>query len=131
MSYSYGSRMKKLSTKWFKKWAKKSSLNNKNMLKAIENLEAGLSSADLGGHLYKVRVKRVHSGKSSGFRTIVVYKENDRAIFLYGFGKNEKENIDKTELQYFKTLGKDLLSLSTNQLKESVEQKILFDLEVE
>jgi len=101
------------------------------MLKAIKNLEAGLSTADLGGNLYKVRVKRAHSGKSSGFRTIIVYKKDDRAIFLYGFGKNEKGNIDKTELHYFKTLGKDLLSLNTDQLKKSVQQKILFDLEVE
>jgi hypothetical protein len=123
--------MRKLSTKWFKKWAKKSNLNSKNILKAIKNLEAGLSTADLGGHLYKVRVKRAHSGKSSGFRTIIVYKKDDRAIFLYGFGKNEKENIDKTELHYFKTLGKDLLSLNSDQLKKSVQQKILFDLEVE
>jgi len=123
--------MRKLSTKWFKKWTKKSNLNSKNTLKAIKNLLAGLSTADLGGHLYKVRVKRAHSGKSSGFRTIIVYKKDDRAIFLYGFGKNEKENIDKTELHYFKTLGKDLLSLNTDQLKKSVQQKILFDLEVE
>jgi len=29
--------MRKLSTKWFKKWAKKSNLNSKNMLKAINS----------------------------------------------------------------------------------------------
>lgn len=87
--------MRKLSTKWFKKWAKKASLSSENMLEAIENLEAGLSTADLGSHLFKVRVKREHSGKSSGFRTIIIYKENDKAIFLYGFGKNEKDNIKK------------------------------------
>lgn len=123
--------MRKLSTKWFKKWSKKARLNNENMLEAIKNLEKGLSTAELGRHLYKVRVKKAHSGKSSGFRTIIVYKKNDRAIFLYGFSKNEKENIDKTELQYFKKLGKDLLSLKSDQLKEFVEQKILFDLEVQ
>ncbi len=123
--------MKKLSTKWFRKWAKNANLNNKTLLKAINNLEEGLSSSGLGNHLYKVRIKREHSGKSSGFRTIIVYKENDRAIFLYGFGKNEKENIDKVELQYFKKLGNDLLGLTTAQLKRSVVQEILFDLEVE
>ena len=95
MSYSFS--MRKLSTKWFKKWSKKAKLSNENMLKTIEDLKSGLSTADLGSNLYKVRVKREHSGKSSGFRTIIVYKENDRAIFLYGFGKNEKDNIDKTE----------------------------------
>ena len=123
--------MKKLSTKWFKKWAKNANLNNQTLLEAINNLEAGLSASGLGNHLYKVRIKREHSGKSSGFRTIIVYKENDRAIFLYGFGKNEKENIDKVELQYFKKLGNDLLRLTANQLKKYVVQEILFDLEVE
>jgi len=123
--------MKKLSTKWFRKWAKNENLSNETLLKAINNLEASLSSSGLGNHLYKVRIKREHSGKSSGFRTIIVYKENDRAIFLYGFGKNEKKNIDKVELQYFKKLGNDLLGLTANQLKKHVVQEILFDLEVE
>jgi len=123
--------VKKLSTKWFKKWSKKANLSNQNMLDAIKNLETGLSTADLENHLYKVRIKRAHSGKSSGFRTIIVYKEKDRAIFLYGFGKNEKANIDKAELRYFKKLGNDLLALTFDQLKQSIELKILFDLEVE
>jgi len=121
--------MRKLSTKWFKKWSKKAKLSNENMLKTIENLKSGLSTADLGSNLYKVRVKREHSGKSSGFRTIIVYKEKDKAIFLYGFGKNEKDNIDKTELQYFKKLGSDLLQLNSEQLSKIIEKKILFDLE--
>jgi len=106
-------------------------LSNQTLVKAIKNLEMGLSAPSLGSHLYKVRIKREHSGKSSGFRTIIVYKENDRAIFLYGFGKNEKENIDKVELKYFKKLGKDLLELTSDQLKKYVVREILFDLEVE
>ena len=54
-----------------------------------------------------------------------------QAIFLYGFGKNEKQNIDKAELQYFKKLGNDLLALDSEELEESIGQKILFDLEEE
>jgi hypothetical protein len=123
--------MKRLSTKWFKKWSKKVKLTNDDLLGAISDLEDGLSTTDLGSHLFKVRVKREHSGKSSGFRTIIVYQENEKAIFLYGFGKNEKENIDKSELQYFKKLGDDLLALNSEQLEESIGQKILFDLEEE
>ena len=45
--------------------------------------------------------------------------------------KNEKANINKIELRYFKKLGNDLLALTFDQLKQSIEQKILFDLEVE
>ena len=122
--------MRKLSTKWFKKWAKKANLSNQDMLEAVVNLEKDLSVADLGGNIYKIRVKRGNRGKSSGFRTIVVYKKEDRVIFLYGFGKNEKSNIDKSELQYFKKLGSDLLLLNAKQLTDSIEQRILFNLEV-
>ena len=87
--------MKRLLTKWFKKWSKKVKLSNQNLLDVITALEEGLSTADLGHHLFKVRVKREHAGKSSGFRTLILFKADDRAIFLFGFGKNEKENIDK------------------------------------
>lgn len=123
--------MRKLSTKWFKKWSKKVKLTNDDLLVAISDLEGGLSTTDLGSQLFKVRVKREHSGKSSGFRTIIVYQEDEKAIFLYGFEKNEKENIDKPELQYFKKLGNDLLASNSEELEESIGQKILFDLEEE
>lgn len=122
--------MKKLCTKWFIKWATKANLSNKNLLEAINDLEKGLSIADLGGNLFKIRVKRAGKGKSSGFRTIVIYKKKDKAIFLYGFGKNEKSNISKTELQYFKKMGNDLLVLNTKQITDSIEKQILFNLEV-
>ena len=101
------------------------------MLEVIHNLEKRLSTADLGDNLYKVRIRRANTGKSSGFRTIIVYKKEDRAIFLYGFGKNEKENIDASEHRYFKKLGSDLLLLSHKKLQQFIEQKILFDLEAE
>ena len=122
--------MKKLSTKWFKKWAKKSKIKDQDLLDTVDNLINGLSTADLGSNLFKIRVKREHSGKSSGFRTIVVYKENEKAIFLYGFGKNEKDNISKTELLYFKKLGNDFLALDENQIKQLIEAKSLFEIEV-
>ncbi|XCN73020.1 MAG: type II toxin-antitoxin system RelE/ParE family toxin [Candidatus Electrothrix aestuarii] len=122
--------MKNLCTKWFNKWAQKAKLSNESLLEAINNLEKGLSAADLGSNLYKVRVQRSGKGKSSGFRTIIVYRNNDKAIFLYGFAKNEKSNIDKTELKYFKKLGNDLLALDAEQIADSLKKQILFDLEV-
>jgi hypothetical protein len=121
--------MKKLCTKWFKKWSKKNRLSNQNLLDAIDNLEAGLSTGDLGGHLFKVRIKREHSGKSSGFRTIIVFNPDDRAIFLFGFGKNEKDNLDKNELLYFKKLGKDLLALDVQQIEQAISKNVLSELE--
>jgi len=126
-SYSYS--MKKLCTKWFKKWAKKMNLENHHLTEAVNNLEKGLSVADLGSNLFKIRVKRAGQGKSSGFRTIIAYRKEDKAIFLYGFGKNERSNISKSELHYFKKLGSDLLDIHVCQIEKLKEKKVLFDLE--
>ena len=62
--------MKKLLTKWFNKWAHKTKLSTSDLLEAVDNLEKGLSVADLGSNLFKVRVKQGNRGKSAGFRTI-------------------------------------------------------------
>ena len=121
--------MEKLCTKWFKKWAKKANLSNYDLLESINNVEKGLSAVDLGGNIFKIRIKRSGKGKSSGFRTILVYKKEEKAIFLYGFNKNEKSNIKKVELQYFRKLGRDLLALKNKQVVDSIEKQILFDLE--
>ena len=122
--------MKRLCTKWFKKWAKKVKLSNDHLIEAIDNLEKGLSVADLGSNLFKIRVKRAGQGKSSGFRTIIAYKKDDKAIFIYGFGKNEKSNIDKAESHYFKKLGTDLLGIDARQIEDLRKKQVLFDLEV-
>jgi len=121
--------MNRLSTKWFHKWAKKIKFSNQSLLDSINDLEKGLSTVDLGGHLFKVRVKSEHRGKSSSYRTLIVFKAEDRAIFLYGFKKNEKSNISKNELQYFKKLAKDLLILDAKQLAKAISTDVLFHLE--
>jgi len=56
--------------------------------------------------------------KSGSFRTIVVFKKSHLAIFVYGFAKSEKDNLDNDELQYFKILAKDLLKISTQKYSE-------------
>jgi len=121
--------MDKLVTKWFSKWSRKAGLTNSAILESLVDLENGLSVADLGKNLFKVRVKREGQGKSSGYRTIVVYRKEKRAIFLYGFAKNERGNISNKELYYFQKLGSDLLKLNSSQLRKAIENEVLFDLE--
>lgn len=40
----------------------------------------------------------------------------DRWFFLYGFGKNERANIDKDELKIFQELAKEFLEFDDRQL---------------
>ena len=67
-------------------------------------MAAGLHDADLGGGLLKKRIAKPGQGKSGGFRTLVATNKGDRWVFVFGFSKNERSNIDKDEEQALKTL---------------------------
>ncbi len=121
--------MKKLKTKWFSKWARKNDITDKYLNEAVQNIESELSSVNLGANIYKVRISRKGSGKSGGFRTILVFKASERAVFLYGFAKNEQDNITKTELAMFKKLGKDLLLLNQQELETAIKSNALQEIE--
>jgi hypothetical protein len=64
----------------------------------------------------KKRIGLPGLGKRGGARTIVATKMADRWFFLYGFGKNERANIDKDELKVLKEVAKELLELNDRQL---------------
>ncbi len=83
----------------------------------------------IGSSLFIVRVKRDFGGKRSGFRTLIVYKKNDRAIFVYGFSKNEKDNVDQSELRLFRKLAKDFISMEESELNQAIRNHVLIDLE--
>lgn len=116
--------MYKLKTKWFHKWTKKQNIADEMLLDAMRDLRGGLSSANLGSGLYKVRVSSKHQGKRSSFRTIMIFKDEDRIVMVYGFAKNEKENLTVRELKHFKILARDILSLSEVALQNAIDQKV-------
>ena len=120
--------MKKPKTKWFNKWAKKQKLSNEKLLLAIKDMQNNLSSIHLGGGLYKVRVSSERSGKSAAFRTIVVYKKDDRAVMVYGFMKKEQDNLSVSELKNLKKLSKDIVALSDEALARAIEKKVFIEI---
>ncbi len=64
--------------------------------------------------------KAAGRGKRGGARTIVATKLAGRWFFLFGFGKNERANIDKDELKFFQEVAKDLLESSDRQLLAAI-----------
>ena len=121
--------MLKLKTKWFHKWAKKNSISDDILLKTLENLSENLGAANLGGGLYKIRTKRIGKGKSAGYRIIVAFKEADKAIFIYGFSKTERDNLEIDELKSFKKLAKDLLQICEDEYNRQEKLANFFRLE--
>lgn len=87
----------------------------------MAEIQDGKFEANLGGHIYKKRIRFTGKGKSGSGRTIVCYKKNDKAIFIHGFAKNEKSNLSQKELVAFKELAKILVSLSAEKVKTAIE----------
>lgn len=121
--------MFKLKTKWFHKWAAKNSLSDSDLNIALSDLEESKSVSNLGGNLYKIRLSREHAGKSGGYRSLLAYKKDESAIFLYGFAKNEKENLDKDEFSVLKKLAGDLTSLDLEEIKRQIKLGNLVEME--
>jgi len=106
---------------WFRRLARRQKITDKALREAVTRAEKGNINADLGGHVIKQRIARPGQGKSGGYRTIVIFKKDDKAIFVYGFAKSERENIDKKETDTFKKAAKQLLALSDEQIQKLIE----------
>lgn len=110
---------------WFERFARKQGIADQALLEAIEQAGLGLIDADLGGGVIKQRVARPGQGKSSGFRTIILYRTAERAFFVYGFAKSDRDNIDDDEKAEFRKAAVHVLGLSEKHLAELI-QKGLF-----
>jgi hypothetical protein len=116
-------------TKWVSRFVRRERINDASLKEAIERAERGIIDADLGGGLIKQRVARPGQGRSGGFRMIVAYRTENRAFFLYGFAKNERENIDDDELQTLRDIAADLLTQGDHVLDEAVRDGKLQEVE--
>lgn len=122
--------MKKLMTRHFSKWASKQKIPSGELLKALEEVEKGLFEANLGGHVIKKRIRFQGKGKSGSGRTIICYKQDDRAIFVHGFAKNEKSSLTPKELIAFKELAKVILGLSLDELNTAIKHGGFIEVEL-
>ena len=114
-------------TKVFDRWANEQGLTDQSLCQAVKEMSTGLIDADLGGGLYKKRVARTGQGKSGGFRTLVATNRGDRWIFVFGFAKNERDNINKKEKDALKKLAEYYLSLSVQVLLKAQQSKELIE----
>ena len=92
-------------------------------------MAAGLYEADLGGGLLKKRIARPGQGKSGGFRTLVATNKGNRWVFVFGFPKSERSNIDKDEEEALKKLAAHLLSLTQQALGKAQREGELMEVD--
>ena len=119
--------MRVFKNKMFFRWAKSEGLTDSTLLKAAQEVEQGLIDANLGGNLIKKRVARKGEGKRSGFRTIVVFQKGHRTVFVYGFPKNQRDNINEQEEKALKKLAQGLLDAPDSELKNIIANGDLYE----
>lgn len=117
--------MRVFKTKWFSKFARKESMTDDKLVEAIREIESGLVDADYGGGLVKKRIAREGGGKSGGYRSVVAYRSETRSVFMYCFAKNDRDNLDKHEVDNFKDAAAVYLGLSDTGIATAIAKNEL------
>jgi len=113
--------------RWFAKFARREGIADARLREAIDRANAGLIDADLGGGLVKQRVARDGQGRSGGYRTIIIFRAEERAIFVFGFAKNDRANISAAELAVLREAARLTLSFTLGDMEIEVESGKLIE----
>ncbi len=88
----------------------------RQFLKSLGILICKFSGMHGLGGVIKQRISRPAAGKSSGYRSIVIFRKEDKAFFVFGFQKNAQDNIRDDEEDQFKKAAKITLALTDEQI---------------
>ena len=114
--------MRIFKTKWLARFSRHEQITDANLKEAIARAERGIVDADLGGGLIKQRVARQGQGRSGGYRMIVVYRAKDVAVFIYGFAKSDRENIDPSELATMREIAAIWLNADAGRIARGIAE---------
>lgn len=121
--------MRVFKTRPFARWARHEGISDRVLREAVAEIEAGLVDADLGGGLYKKRVARPGQGKSGGYRVLLACRQGERIVFVIGYAKSEKDNIDDRELLKLRLYAGHVLKQSNADLDEAIEERKLIEID--
>jgi len=115
-------------TKWFARYARREHIEDWSLREAVIRAEKGLVDAYLGGNVIKQRVARTGQGRSSGYRMLIAFRPKARAVFLYGFAKNERDNIGEDDLATLREIGTAWLAADTGRIEWAITEGALQEL---
>jgi hypothetical protein len=115
-------------TKALARFARQNRIPDASLVAAVERATRGLIDADLGGRIIKQRVARAGEGKRGGFR-LLIGVGSERSVFLFGFAKNERENIDDAELTTLREIAASFLTASDAKLEQALKDGTLTEVQ--
>jgi hypothetical protein len=122
--------LKVYKTKEFARFARRESIDDRRLFEAADRAGRGLIDADLGGGLIKQRIARVGQGRRGGYRALAAFKAEARAVFIYGFAKNEHNNIGPDELEFWRRIAVTYVSMSAAQFTALVSSREVIEVNV-
>jgi addiction module toxin relE len=120
--------MRIFANRWFARFADKQDIGDDDLREAVSRAERGLIDADLGGGVIKQRIARKGQGKSGGFRSVILFRQGERAFFVYAFAKSDRDNIDQSELSTYKTAAAVYLNYTDDELALFLKQGTLMEI---
>lgn len=117
--------MRVYKTKWLARFARREQISDLQLAAAVARIEQGLIDADLGGGIVKQRVARTGQGRSAGYRLLIAYRIGNRAVFLYGFAKHERDNINPEELLTLRDIGQAWLAADADGIDRALADGLL------
>lgn len=112
--------MRVYATKWFSRFAKTERISDSRLCDAVERAGRGLLDADLGRGLVKQRVSRPGQGRRGGYRVLIAHRAGERAVFLYGFAKSERDNINPRDLADWQARAQDVLAAALDAIERLI-----------
>jgi hypothetical protein len=116
-------------TKTLARFTKRERIGDAALADAIDETERGLVDADLGGCVIKKRVARAGQGKSGGYRMLIAFRTKHRAVFLFGFSKNELDNVDDKQLATLQETAAYWLAADVKTLGRAIADGILIEVQ--
>lgn len=114
---------------WFQRFARKERLGDAALFEAIARAERGLVDADLGGGVIKQRVAREGQGRSGGYRTLILFRQGNRAVFAFGFAKSRQDNISQADLAVLRQAAAEARGWSEDDMNRLVAAGTLVEIE--
>ena len=108
------------------KFTQRNRIADLSLVAAVERALRGLIDADLASHIIKQRVARPGEGKRGGFRLLIGLGPK-RSVFLFGFAKNERENIANAELKTLREIAATFLTASDEKIAQALQDGTLVE----
>jgi hypothetical protein len=112
-------------TKQFARFARRERIADASLIEAVQRAERGLVDASLGGGVLKQRIARPGQGRSGGYRVLLAYRSKARAVFLFGFAKSERDNVEDDELATLRDIARGWLEADGSALQRAIADGLI------